>query len=310
MKFIDLFAGIGGFRIALTNAGLDCCFSSEIDKFSRKIYNDNYGEFPSGDIRQIKESEIPSHDIICAGFPCQPFSISGTKKGLADERGQLINNVVRIAKYHNPKVILLENVKNLVKHNGGDTFNVIKHEFENIGYNLYYKVLNSNDYGVAQSRERVYIVCFRKDLNVKDFKFPDKHSEKVMLRDIIEKDIDNTNYLLSRNDITYCDRSQEFTGRTIQIGKIGKGRQGERVYSINGSSITLSANGGGVAGKTGAYLIDGVVRKLTAKECLRLQGFPEDFIMDVKIGQAHRQLGNSVTIPVIQAIIKQILKKI
>ena len=163
MKFIDLFAGIGGFRYALESLGCTCVFSSEWDKFCEMSYTLNFKETPHGDITKIDEKDIPKFDILCAGFPCQPFSISGNQKGFGDTRGTLFFDIARIVKYHKPKVILLENVKNLKAHNGGATFNVISTVLKNLNYNIYYKVLNAKNFGLPQNRERIAIVCIRED---------------------------------------------------------------------------------------------------------------------------------------------------
>ena len=195
-KSIDLFAGIGGIRLGFDQAfkqGIKTVFVSEFDEFAVKTYKANFKDkFDiSGDITQIDASSIPDFDICLAGFPCQAFSIAGKKKGFDDDykgmsRGTLFHEVVRICEYHKPKVIFCENVKGLIMHDHGRTFNIIRGSFEQIGYNVFYKVLNSQDYGVPQNRERIYIVCFRKDLNINDFEFPKKIPLKMHLKDILE----------------------------------------------------------------------------------------------------------------------------
>ena len=188
MKFIDLFAGIGGFRYALESLGCTCVFSSEWDKFCKMSYTLNFKETPHGDITKIDEKDIPKFDILCAGFPCQPFSISGNQKGFGDTRGTLFFDIARIVKYHKPKVILLENVKNLKAHNGGASFNVISTVLKNLNYNIYYKVLNAKNFGLPQNRERIAIVCIREDIDSGKFKFPKDYDNFINISDIKDDD--------------------------------------------------------------------------------------------------------------------------
>jgi DNA (cytosine-5)-methyltransferase 1 len=308
-KFIDLFAGIGGFRLALQSHGGNCVFSSEWDANSQDTYERNFGERPRGDITKIHEDEIPSHDVICGGFPCQAFSISGKQKGFEDARGTLFYDVARIARHHKPKVLFLENVKNLVRHDSGRTMQVILATLDEIGYNVYSRVLCSSDYGVPQARERVYIVAFRKDLDSTQFKFPSPSKKTVTVSDVLESEIDFGPYLISRPDMTFFLKEVTDPRRPRQVGKINKGGQGERIYSINAAGITLSAYGGGAASKTGAYLVDdNTVRKLTPRECARLQGFPERYKIHENRNLAYKQFGDSVSVPVLTAIFGEIKK--
>ena len=305
--FIDLFAGIGGFQIALESFGLECVFSSEWDKHSQKTYSENFGEIPAGDITKIKESEISPHDILCAGFPCQAFSISGKQGGFKDARGTLFFDIARITEYHKPKVLFLENVKNLVRHDKGRTLATILRILEDLDYDVYYETLNASHYGVPQSRERVYIVGFRGDLRMKFFAFPNPSFKKIYLKDIIQTDADDNEYVVKRRDVKFWDKVQKPSLHPIQIGIINKGGQGERIYSIEGHAVTLSAYGGGAASKTGAYLVDGKIRRLTPRECARVQGFPDSFKLPTTKAQAYKQFGNSVPVPVVKAIMKEIL---
>ena len=187
-SYIDLFAGIGGFHIALSSFGAKCVFSSELDNDAQQVYEDNFGIKPFGDITKIDEKIIPAHDILCGGFPCQAFSISGKQLGFEDTRGILFFDVVRIINFHKPKVVFLENVKNLVKHDKGKTLNTIVTTLEKLEYDVNFKVLNASDYGLPQNRERIFIVCFRKDLQIKNFSYPKPTNKKTTLFDIIEKD--------------------------------------------------------------------------------------------------------------------------
>jgi DNA (cytosine-5)-methyltransferase 1 len=309
--FIDLFCGIGGFHSALSSLGGRCVFASDIDKYAKEVYEKNYGLKPHGDITKIDVKDIPAHDIICAGFPCQPFSISGDQKGFEDPRGQLFFNVVAIAKHHNPKVVFLENVKNFEKHDGGKTLDTVKKELENIGYTVYSKVLRASDYGVPQARNRIYIVAFRNDLDSSQFSFPTKSNTFRVVQDILIADHENTiqgSYVINRETTMNENLPTERTNDLVRIGKIGEGRQGERIYSILGVSTTLSSQGGGLGGKTGMYLINGVVRKLYPRECARLMGFPDTFQLADTQEQNYKQFGNSVVVEVIQLIAKEIAK--
>lgn len=309
MKFIDLFAGIGGFRIALEHYNFECVFSSEKDKYAQKTYTENFLETPHGDITKIDEKDIPSHDIICAGFPCQPFSISGSQKGFEDSRGTLFFEIARIASYHKPKILFLENVANLKKHGDGETIKHMISILEEIGYNVFYDILNASDFGVPQSRKRVYFVAFRKDLNITDFKFPIPSKKDIALEDILQKNSDVEKYIINRQDIKIT-KTDIFarTSKPIRIGTINKGGQGDRIYSPKGHAITLSAEGGGAGAKTGAYLIDGKIRKLSPHECKLVQGFPLDYKIPVSDNQAWKQFGNSVAVPVLIEIVSSIIK--
>lgn len=307
LNFIDLFAGIGGFRIALESQGAKCVFTSEWDTQAQVTYKENFGEIPQGDITKINEIEIPKHNILCAGFPCQAFSISGKQRGFKDSRGTLFFDIARIAKYHQPEVLFLENVKNLITHYNTNTLKIILRILDDIGYDPYYEVLTASHYGVPQARERVYIVAFRKDLRVNYFKFPKPTYKCIFVKNVLEDDEKTKDCIINRDDVKFWKRDETPALKPIQIGQINNGGQGERIYSINGHAITLSAYGGGAAGKTGAYLVNGNIRRLSPRECARVQGFPEWFKIPVSKFQAYKQFGNSVSVPVVEAIFKQIL---
>ncbi|KNY30225.1 DNA (cytosine-5-)-methyltransferase [Pseudobacteroides cellulosolvens] len=309
LKFIDLFAGIGGFRLAMDHYGGKCVFSSEIDEQACITYEANYGEKPSGDITKIKSHEIPSHDILCGGFPCQAFSISGKQKGFEDTRGTLFFEIARITEFHKPLLLFLENVKNLVRHDGGKTFNHMLGILDSLGYTVFYKILNAGNYGVPQFRERVYMLCFRKDLGVNKYQFPEPLNNHIYLQDILLPDNKTDKYVIKRDDMVLADNlSHNNQAKPIRIGTINKGGQGERIYSPYGHAITLSAHGGGAAAKTGAYLVNGRVRKLAPRECCLAQGFPDDFKIPVSDGQAYKQFGNSVAVPVLKSILKNVVE--
>lgn len=304
MTFIDLFAGLGGFRIALESLGAKCIYSNEWDSDAQEVYSNNFSEIPEGDITKIDENSIPEHDILCAGFPCQAFSISGKQKGFEDSRGTLFFDVARIVKAKKPKIVFMENVKNFATHDGGKTLEVVRNTMEDLGYDFNQKVLNAVDYGIPQKRERIYMVCFRKDLKIDKFSYPkpfklSKHVEDFLLKD----EVLLKNLYVDRSDIHYLNKEDNlYSNKSIRLGIVNKGGQGERIYSTKGIAITLSANGGGVFAKTGGYLINGRPRKLHPRECARIMGFPDSYKLSKKISQAYKQLGNSVVIDVLQLI--------
>lgn len=312
LKFIDLFAGIGGFRYALESLGCKCVFSSEWDKYCQESYNINFNDIPYGDITTIDEKDIPPFDILCGGFPCQPFSVSGKQKGFSDTRGTLFFDIARIVAYHKPRIILLENVKNLKSHNDGATFDVISNTLDELNYNIYHKVLNAKNFGLPQNRERIAIVCIRKDLDSGKFEFPLGSDDFVTISDIKEPDEITQKYILHRTDIHIDEKKlaqaikNGKTNKPIQIGIIAKGGQGNRIYHENGIGITLAASSGGAASKTGAYYINNKVRKLSPREAARLQGFPETFKIIKNDNQSLKQFGNSVPINLLKAVFEQL----
>jgi len=315
-NFIDLFAGIGGFHLALKSFGANCVFASEWDKFASATYQENFGIKPFGDITKINENEIPTHDILCGGFPCQAFSISGKQKGFEDARGTLFFDIARIVNHHKPKVLFLENVKNLVKHENGKTLEIITNILKELDYEVFTKVLNSSNFGLPQNRERLYILAFHKSIDSNKFSFPSPTNEPICLNQILENQPKNAK-VINREDIeiykNYTVSSNLFSdiqllNKPIQIGKVNKGGQGERIYHPFGHAITLSAHGGGVGSKTGLYLINDKIRKLSPRECARVQGFPESFILNSSDTQTYKQFGNSVSVNVLQHILFEIAK--
>lgn len=316
-RFIDLFSGIGGFHLALSSFGAKCVFASEIDKYAQKVYSDNFGILPKGDITKIKEEEIPKHDILCAGFPCQAFSISGKQLGFEDSRGTLFFEIARITKHHKPKILFLENVANFEKHDEKNTLKRVINILESLNYKVYYKVLNSSHFGIPQNRERIYIIGFRKDLSLtEEFKFPIPPMNSINLKNIILDDSETENFIIKRDDIELKNKLIEpdmfgnYPLEPIRIGQVNKGGQGERIYHERGHAITLSAYGGGIGAKTGLYIINNKLRKLAPRECAKLQGFPDSFNIEKSNTQAYKQFGNSVTINVLQYIIMEIINSL
>lgn len=302
-KMIDLFAGIGGTRLGfyLTNK-VTIVFSSEIDKFACKTYKANFGDMPFGDITKISAKDIPDHDILVGGFPCQAFSQAGKKLGFEDTRGTLFFEIARIIKEKRPKAFLLENVKNLKSHDKGKTYNIIESTLKNLGYEVQSTLLKAKDFGVPQNRERIYIVGFDKKQikNYSDFNFPLPISKKTKVGDILEKKV-NEKYTISDNLWKGHQR------RKKEHKKKGNGFGYSLFNSDSDYTNTISAR----------YYKDGSEilieqkgknpRKLTPREAARLQGFPEEYIIPVSDTQAYKQFGNSVAVPVIYAIAKQII---
>lgn len=242
---------------------------------------------------EISARKIPKHDILCAGFPCQSFSISGKQKGINDPRGRLFYEIIRIADYHKPIVLLLENVRNILSIDNGNTIKTIEKKLDEIGYTLEKHVLNSSFFGVPQSRERVYFVgILKKYAKEVRYNAPKKTMEKVFLENILESDPDSSLFI-NRNDIeiSKTDEAIENSLRPIRVGIVNKGGQGERIYSGKGHAITLSAYGGGA--RTGLYKTTQGIRKLSINECKKLMGFPKRHIVSEGI-QGYQQLGNAV----------------
>ena len=309
--FIDLFAGLGGFRIALESLGAKCVYSNEWDEPVQKVYAENFGDMPEGDITKVDEKSIPDHDILCAGFPCQAFSISGKQRGFEDSRGTLFFDVARIIKEKKPKIVFMENVKNFATHDNGKTLSVVKTTMEMLGYQFNQKVLNAVDYGVPQKRERIYMVCFRNDLNIKrEFKYPKAFPLKKHVEDYLLEDESMVEKLYVNRPDTYFNGvvDNQYSNKSIRLGIVNKGGQGERIYSTKGIAITLSAYGGGVFSKTGGYFINGRTRKLHPRECARIMGYPDSYKIAESANQAYKQFGNSVVIDVLQLIAIEIGK--
>lgn len=300
-KFIDLFAGIGGIRIPFDELNGDCVFSSEFDKYAAQTYSENFTHFPHGDITKISLDEIPEHDLLLAGFPCQAFSMAGKRQGFEDTRGSLFFNIEKILEARRPKAFLLENVRGLVNHDGGRTFQTIKNTLSSkkkLNYNIHFKVLNAKDFGLPQNRSRIFIVGFDKEI---DFTFPSPISTQTKLSSILQKRVE-LKYTIS--DLlwnSHQERKKRNQARGVGFGYSLVKRDAEYTRTISsryykdGSEILLDQPGKNP-------------RKLTPREALRLQGFPENFVMPVSDNQAYKQVGNAVPVNVVRHLAKEIVK--
>ncbi|MBM3153250.1 MAG: DNA (cytosine-5-)-methyltransferase [Chloroflexi bacterium] len=299
IKFIDLFCGIGGFRFAaeqvFSEYGLPskCDFSSDIDPYAREAYRANFGEYPTGDITQVNENDIPDHDILFAGFPCQPFSIIGNGKGFDDTRGTLFFDIARILAAKRPKAFILENVKQLIGHNKGNTLNKILHVLrDELGYTVYYKSLNALDYGLPQKRERVIIVGYYKPMV---FDFPKKQKSFTPLSEILEKNVDRKYYASDHiRKRRWAEHQPAVSPAVWHENKAGH-------ISSYPFSCALRA------GASYNYLLVDGERRLTPREMLRLQGFPDSFKMVVSEYQTRKQAGNAVPVNIIRAVFESFL---
>lgn len=297
-KFIDLFAGIGGIRIGFENAGGDCVFTSEWDEPAKKTYQANFGELPHGDITKIKPSEIPKFNVLLAGFPCQPFSQAGLKKGFNDTRGTLFFDIARIVEYHKPEVVFLENVRNFATHDKGNTFKVVKKTLEDLGYTVHSKILNAKNFGVPQNRARIYIIAFKFNI---PFEFPKDLNVPTRLGNILEKRVDKKYTISDRLWAGHQRRKKEHREKGNGFGYSLFSRDSVYTSTISaryykdGSEILIEQKGKNP-------------RKLTPREAARLQGYSDSFIIPVSDNQAYKQFGNSVAVPVIKSLAKKIIK--
>ena len=312
--FIDLFAGIGGIRLGFEKSEGKCIFSSEWNKYCQETYQLNFGEIPMGDINTIPIDKIPEHDVLTAGFPCQPFSISGKQKGFEDTRGTLIYRIFEIIEHHQPKVVFLENVKHLVHHDKRNTLNAILKCLHNLGYKTSWRVLNANNFGVPQNRERIIIIGNKE----KEFDFSKiKKQKKVVLKDFLDK-TEEYEYLNEPFTLIKYPKQQEsgliFAGyRNKAIRKNGTRpntehlsrvhKQPNRIYSTEGIHPTLPSQE-----TSGRFWIlhDNKVRKLTINECFNIMGFPSKYKKVSPRAELYKQIGNSVCVPMISALAEEI----
>lgn len=315
MRFFDCFAGIGGFRIGLERVGFKCVGSCEIDKYASKLYHayfDTKGEFYEDDIRNIECKKLPEFEMLVGGFPCQAFSISGKQRGFDDVRGLLFFELARIAKFKKPQFLFFENVKNLLHHEKGKTFEKILLELWKLGYDVEYATLNSKDFNLPQNRERVFIVGhLRKRSRTKIL--PILKSLKSFSN--LQEQEATTNTIVARYGAS-CSSGTYIIENSIvpqKVGIIGNDSQGNRVYDTS-LAITLKASSGGFGGKTGLYKVGERIRRLTPLECFRLQGFSDDMVelakkLEISDTQLYKMVGNAVSVNVIEAIAKEIKKK-
>lgn len=321
LKMIDLFAGIGGIRIAFEKNSVKCVLSSEIDKYACETYLMNFGEYPSGDITKIKEDELPEFDIITAGFPCQPFSIGGLRKGFEDTRGTLFFEVARLIATRRPKAFFLENVAGLVSHDGGKTLKIIENTLSKLGYNFQSKVMNAYDYGIPQNRNRWYCIGFRKDLNIgfendKDldyefvYKFPVKRKLDYTLNDIVDDIIDDRyeiSEIAKSNIHQYLPafkKSNRYDEKNILIAN--DIRASRCSFRNDGISPCLTAKMGTGGNNIPVYVKQ--MRKLTEQECLRIMSFPKWYKIKENNMHSYKQIGNSVVVSLVQELAKEMVR--
>lgn len=321
-KFIDLFAGIGGFRMALQNLQGKCVFTSEWDKYSKQTYRANFGEIPFGDItKSSTKNYIPNDfEVLCAGFPCQAFSIAGKRGGFEDTRGTLFFDVAEIIKTKQPKAIFLENVKGLRNHDKGKTLATILNVLrEDLGYYVPEpQIINAKEFGVPQNRERIFIVGFHKETNITDFQYPEPEEYKSTLDDILEEQEVSVKYYLSDvylqtlknhrarheskgNGFGYAIIPNDGIANAVVCG--GMGRERNLVHDDRLTNFIPVTKISGQVNREG-------IRKMTPREWARLQGYPDNFKIVVSDAQAYKQFGNSVAVPAIQATANQIIKKL
>lgn len=305
IRFVDLFCGLGAFHEAFKrHGGFECVFACDLDERVRRIYERNHGLTPAGDIREVDPSSLPDFDLLCAGFPCQSFSIAGLRRGFGDDRGNLFYDVLRFVDAKRPRAVVLENVKNLKGHDGGRTYATIKRSMEERGYKFSSMVMDSAHYGSPQCRQRIFMVASLGDL----FEFPSRSRAQSSVSSIIDpsdgSSWDQTGYYLVSKD----SKPRPFKPRILfdvhsQRTRKG-GRQGERVYDADGCGVTVCASSGGPGAKTGLYRVGNSIRRLNPKECLRMFGFPDSYdFVDATDQQRMFYLGNSIVVEVVEALV-------
>jgi DNA (cytosine-5)-methyltransferase 1 len=302
--YADLFCGLGAFHQAFKKrGGFDCVFACDIDDRARRIYEANHGLAPAGDIRLVDPNDLPDFQVLCAGFPCQSFSIAGLRKGFKDDRGNLFYEVLRFVDAKKPKVVILENVKNLKGHDGGKTYATIKALMEERGYGFSSAVMDSAHYGSPQCRQRIFMVCVLGG----SFSFPEKSPLPRPVSAVIDPaDKSSWNqsgyYLVPKNSKLRPFRPRIIYDVHSSSTKKG-GRQGERVYDVSGCGVTVCASSGGPGAKTGLYEVGGSIRRLNSKECLGMFGFPSSYdFLDATEQQRMFYLGNSIVVQVVEAL--------
>jgi DNA (cytosine-5)-methyltransferase 1 len=300
IRFIDLFSGLGAFHTAFcTSPRFRCVMACDIDEGARRIYEANYGLRPEGDIRSLNVATIPDFEILCAGFPCQPFSIAGNGEGFNDtHKGNLFYDILTIIDAKTPPMCILENVKNLKTHDGGRTYRTIHAELEARGYKVTSRVINSADYGSPQARQRIFIVASRSD-----FTIPEPVKRTVPVSSILDpenRDVwDSSKYTLVEKTGPLRPGKPHILFDVIAKRSLKGGRQGERVYDVNSVGITVCASSGGPGAKTGLYKVGDTIRRLSVKETLGMFGFPTSYVFPgVSSEDALFYLGNSIVVTV------------
>lgn len=309
-RFIDLFNGIGGFHLGLAGFGMECVFACDMNSLCRATYLLNFGILPAADIEKVSTDMVPAHDMLCAGVPCTTFSRSGGQAGTNDPRGRLYLHVLRLVEYHKPKVVLIENVGQFKSLDGGPAFNEIVESLRAWGYAVYHEILNAGDYGVPQSRDRLFIVGIRNSLLVQEFMFPEPLGLKVDVASILEppsRAVQQIVYVGNWKRREDSEISWDRIGSgTIRLGSIQKGSQGDRIYSIKGHAPTLTFGTGGIGGGTNLFQVAGIVRSLTPREAARCMGFPDSYRFLGSQRKAASQAGNAVVVNVVTEIMKQV----
>ena len=313
LKFIDLFAGIGGFHLALKSLGMECVFTSEIDTHARKTYSanfkDKYLDHPdlfAGDIWKVDYKKIPDFDILCGGFPCQPFSIAGKREGFKDERANVFNKIIEILKFKKPKIIILENVKNLKSHDKGNTYKIIEKNLQELGYNLKTSILDTNKItNIPQHRERIYIIGFLDidKFNKFNLEFPEQEQGKIC--DMLEKNVDDKYYYSNRFKV-FNEIEKNIT-KNISENVLYQYRRFYVRENKSNCCPTLTANMGGGGHNVPLLKDDKGIRKFTPRECFNLQGFPKDYkLPDVCDSALYKLAGNAVSVPVVNLIVNKL----
>lgn len=319
LKIADICCGIGGFRYAtektIGKENVNCVFSCDIDDVNRECYLHNFKDWPKGDINDFLPSQIPKHDIMFTGFPCQTFSCAGKRTGFEEiGNGSIFFKIVKIIEHCLPKFVLLENVPNILVHDKGKTIETIRSMLYKIGYDCFINELNSSNFGSPQNRKRVFLCCPKLEMGIKGINIPIPHKKSNLIDFLLPEKVLPKELFWNRDDFVLYPKTIKkdsdgfYEQKPIRVGHVLLARQGERIYSQYGHAITFMANSGGFAGKTGAYLINNKVRKLDPLEVKRIMGYPVDFYLSEVPTKAYWQLGNSVDIRVVSHVIKEILK--
>ena len=313
IKLVDLFAGTGAFSKAFNNYGIKCCFANDFCKNSKEIYDINHNDIKLtyGNLNDIKNEDIPSHNILCGGFPCQPFSIAGKQEGFDDKRSNVFWKIISILKYHNPEIVILENVKNLKSHDKGNTFKVIYEKLSELGYYIKYDILNTSKITeVPQNRERIYIICFKDKKKCDKFNFDFQEKEKKQIKELLTtEEVCDKHYYTDRFKV--YNSIKEGITKTIDENVLYQYRRYYVRENKNNVCPTLTANMGGGGHNVPLLKDKKGIRRLTPRECFNLQGFPKDYkLPDISDSSLYKLAGNAVSVPVVELIADKISKLI